>query len=108
MGPAKLTEVSLEGDFKNSITRKRWLGRHIEGKEESRPASSRRIDLRFPSTPYVSNCRNKSQEKKAIGKRQKRDFQVLTFEEKQEIAKAWTLLPTPHYFLRFFMHVFAF
>ncbi len=26
MGPAKLTEVSLEGDFKNSITRKRWLG----------------------------------------------------------------------------------
>ncbi len=27
MGPAKLMEVSLEGDFKDSITRKRWLGR---------------------------------------------------------------------------------
>ncbi len=26
MGPAKLMEVSLEGDFKDSITRKRWLG----------------------------------------------------------------------------------
>ena len=25
-GPAKSTEVSLEGDFKDSITRKRWLG----------------------------------------------------------------------------------
>ena len=27
MGPAKLMEVSPEGDFKDSITRKRWLGR---------------------------------------------------------------------------------
>ncbi len=27
MDPAKLMEVSLEGDFKDSITRKRWLGR---------------------------------------------------------------------------------
>ena len=26
MGPAKLIEVSLEGYFKDSITRKRWLG----------------------------------------------------------------------------------
>ncbi len=26
MGPAKLMEVSLEGDFKDFITRKRWLG----------------------------------------------------------------------------------
>ena len=27
MGPAKSTEVSPEGDFKDSITRKRWLGK---------------------------------------------------------------------------------
>ncbi len=26
LGPAKLIEVSLEGYFKDSITRKRWLG----------------------------------------------------------------------------------
>ncbi len=26
MGPAKLIKVSPEGDFKDSITRKRWLG----------------------------------------------------------------------------------
>ncbi len=26
IGPAKLIEVSPEGDFKDSITRKRWLG----------------------------------------------------------------------------------
>ncbi len=26
MGPAKLMEVSPEGNFKDSITRKRWLG----------------------------------------------------------------------------------
>ncbi len=26
MGPAKLKKVSPEGDFKDSITRKRWLG----------------------------------------------------------------------------------
>ena len=26
MDPAKLMEVSLEGDFKDSFARKRWLG----------------------------------------------------------------------------------
>ncbi len=29
-GPAKSTEVSLEGNFKDSITRKRWLGRQTK------------------------------------------------------------------------------
>ncbi len=33
MGPAKLTEVSLEGDFKKSITRKRWLGSIVASNE---------------------------------------------------------------------------
>ncbi len=31
--PAKSTEVSPEGNFKDSITRKRWLGREGELKE---------------------------------------------------------------------------
>ena len=35
MGPAKLMEVSPKGDFKDFITRKRWLGTVSEGGLES-------------------------------------------------------------------------
>ncbi len=30
IGPAKLAKVSPEGNFKDSITRKRWLGAEVE------------------------------------------------------------------------------